>query len=72
MHTDTHTPPESDNSLTDEVRARVPKWMKLGVKTVKEPRLLEEADIVREALAEYLKNRGVATNGHSGPKPEAA
>lgn len=54
---------ENDNVLTDELRARVPKWMKTAVSAVATGRVLDDADVLREAVAEYLDRRKV--------KPEA-
>lgn len=40
-----------------ELRARCPQWMKDGVQVLAEARLLSEADILREAVTEYLDRR---------------
>jgi len=55
MNTDSHTIQEP--TLDAEVRARVPVWMKDSVRAVASERLLDDADIVREAVAEYLLRR---------------
>jgi len=61
MNTNTHNDAAEDvNDLSVEVRARVPKWMKNGVGIVVNGRTgLGEADIVREAVEEYLSRRKI-------------
>lgn len=46
-----------DNNLTEELRARVPKWMKAAVSKLATHRVLDDADILREAVAEYIERR---------------
>ncbi len=48
---------EVDTELTEELRARVPQWMKDAVASVAKERLLKDPDILREAVAEYLERR---------------
>lgn len=57
-------PPVSKN-LDAEVRARVPAWMKNSVDAVAAERLLDGADIVREAVAEYLARRKAAVESQN-------
>lgn len=60
MNAKTKTPPNTENSdLTGELRARVPQWMADSVVTLANERIiagkrLTGADIVREAVSEYL------------------
>jgi histidinol-phosphate/aromatic aminotransferase/cobyric acid decarboxylase-like protein len=53
------TKPETNGQpeLSEELRARVPGWMKTAVTGVANERLLSDADILREAVAEYLERR---------------
>lgn len=55
-----------------EVRARCPKWMKAGVDAVASERVLEGADIVREAVMEYLADRGIKKPQQPQPEQAAA
>lgn len=48
-----------EKGLTAEVRARVPKWMKEGVSALAGDRVLDDADIVREAVVEYLERHDI-------------
>src|SRR5690348_4192281 len=57
MNTKNHNAAQGDVNLEAELRARVPKWMKEGVHAVANSRVLDDADILREALAEYLQRR---------------
>lgn len=60
MNANAHNTPAVSKNLDAEVRARVPAWMKTSVDAVAAERLLDGADIVREAVAEYLARRKAA------------
>jgi len=76
MNTNTHTgptlPAPVSNNKDAEVRARVPQWMKDGVDVVATERLLDGADIVREAIAEYLARRKPANQSEPATEQVAA
>lgn len=59
---------EIEADLTEEIRARVPQWMKEAVAGVATERLLKDADILREAVTEYLdrRNRKSRPDGQLG------
>lgn len=68
MNTNTHAAEIVVNPAYEkELRARCPKWMKDAVATVAQDRVLDEADILREALNEYLMARGLKK---PQPQPE--
>lgn len=48
--------------LAEELRARVPNWMKTAVSGMAKERMLSDADVLREAVAEYLDRRGYQKN----------
>lgn len=52
------TEQQIDTELTAEIRARVPQWMKDAIAQLAKERLLDNPDIAREALCEYLERRG--------------
>ena len=55
MNSNTHDQQDAEQDM--ELRARCPDWMKGSVKAVAAARLVSEADILREAVAEYLERR---------------
>lgn len=71
MNTNSHEATETpvNPAYEAEVRARCSKWMKAGVAAVAADRELDDADIVREAVLEYLANRGIKK---PQPQPEHA
>ena len=48
----------SDDLLTEEVKARVPEGLKTAVAKIAKERHLKPADIIREALREYVAESG--------------
>lgn len=69
MSTKPTAPNDQRNALTEELRARVPDWMKTGVDSLAGNRVLDAADILREAVAEYLERRNITRPAN--PPPEA-
>jgi hypothetical protein len=76
MNTNDHNAPQAtvdETALDAELRARVPGWMKSGVEAVAKPRVLQNPDILREAVAEYLERRGIKPPAaHTQPTEKAA
>lgn len=59
MNTEAKETAGKDDGLPEELRARVPAWMKDAVQALATDRVLRDADILREAVQEYLERRKV-------------
>lgn len=46
--------------LTENIKLRVPPWVKRGIKRIARDRHLKEADIQREAFRQYLERAASA------------
>jgi hypothetical protein len=48
----------ANNEFTEDIRVRVPEWMRAAFKRLQKRKTKKEAELVREALIEYLAKQG--------------